>query len=108
MDKKIAKEVPEIDLVVGGHSHSFLYTGEPPSNDIPKGDYPTMVTQDNGKVVPVVQAFWGTKYLGYIKLSFNENGEMSSWSTKWNNTWNAPILLDGSHEQGVKNKFTLI
>ena len=108
MDKKIAKEVSEIDLVVGGHSHSFLYTGEAPSNEVPTGDYPTMVTQDDGKVVPVVQAFWGTKYLGYIKLSFNQNGEMSSWSTKWKNTWNAPILLDGSHEQGAKNKFTLI
>ena len=24
-DKKLAKKVPEIDLIVGGHSHSFLY-----------------------------------------------------------------------------------
>lgn len=26
MDKKIAKEVEEIDIIVGGHSHSLLYT----------------------------------------------------------------------------------
>ena len=27
MDKKIAKEVDGIDIVVGGHSNTFLYTG---------------------------------------------------------------------------------
>ena len=100
MDKKIAKEVPEIDLVVGGHSHSFLYTGNPPSNDPVTGEYPTLITQDGGKVVPVVQAFWGTKYLGYIKLNFSEDGEMTSWDNTWNGV-KTPILLNGSQEQGV-------
>lgn len=28
MDLKIAKEVEDIDVVVGGHSHSFLFTGK--------------------------------------------------------------------------------
>ena len=28
MDKKIAKEVDGVDIVVGGHSHTFLYTGK--------------------------------------------------------------------------------
>lgn len=27
-DKEIAREVEDIDLIVGGHSHTFLYTGE--------------------------------------------------------------------------------
>ena len=27
VDKKVAKEVDEIDIVVGGHSNTFLYTG---------------------------------------------------------------------------------
>jgi len=27
MDRQIAKEVEDIDLVVGGHSNTFLYTG---------------------------------------------------------------------------------
>ena len=26
-DQDIARGVPDIDLVVGGHSHSFLYSG---------------------------------------------------------------------------------
>ena len=102
MDIKIAKEVPEIDLVVGGHSHSFLFTGDPPSNDEPKGVYPTLVTQQGGKVVPVVQAFWGTKYLGYLKMNFSENGEMTSWDNTWKGE-KTPILLNGSKGQGIKN-----
>jgi len=28
MDKQIARDVEDIDLVVGGHSNTFLYTGE--------------------------------------------------------------------------------
>ena len=28
LDQKIAKQVKGIDIVVGGHSHTFLYTGE--------------------------------------------------------------------------------
>ena len=28
MDKKIAKEVQGVDIVVGGHSNTFLYNGE--------------------------------------------------------------------------------
>ena len=27
LDQKIAKQVTGIDVVVGGHSHTFLYTG---------------------------------------------------------------------------------
>ena len=28
MDKKIAAEVDGLDVIVGGHSHTFLYTGD--------------------------------------------------------------------------------
>lgn len=28
MDKVIAREVEDIDLIVGGHSHTFLYSGK--------------------------------------------------------------------------------
>ena len=30
-DKEIAKNVPDLDLVVGGHSNTFLYNGKRPS-----------------------------------------------------------------------------
>ena len=41
IDIELAENVPELDLVVGGHSHTFLYTDTGnglPSNDEPKGD----------------------------------------------------------------------
>ena len=102
-DKEIAK-IPDIDLVVGGYSHTFLWNknaGNKPSNDDPEGEYPTLIKQDGGKIVPVVQAFWGSKYLGYIKLNFSEDGEMTSWENKWNDR-STPILLDNTHEQGIR------
>jgi len=80
IDQKLAREVPELDLVVGGHSHTFLYTptaDKPvPSIETPKGEYPTYITQDGGKVVPVVQAYCYTKYLGHLKLKFDRSGDL--------------------------------
>ncbi|XP_054263510.1 protein 5NUC-like isoform X2 [Macrosteles quadrilineatus] len=93
IDQQIAKEVEEIDLVVGGHSHTFLYTGTPPDpEDIPIGDYPTVITQASGKKVPVVQAYYGTKYLGYLELDFDDGGNLKSWNGE-------PILLSGNLPQ---------
>jgi 5''-nucleotidase/2'',3''-cyclic phosphodiesterase and related esterases len=28
VDREVAAAVPDIDVIVGGHSHSFLYTGK--------------------------------------------------------------------------------
>lgn len=34
VDKTIATEVDGIDMIVGGHSHTFLYTGELENNNL--------------------------------------------------------------------------
>ncbi|XP_023333826.1 5'-nucleotidase isoform X2 [Eurytemora carolleeae] len=91
LDKKMASEVEELDLVVGGHSHTFLYTGHPPSTDKPEGPYPTYIEQENGRVVPVVQAYAYTKYIGLLTLKFDEYGEL-----EYPLGFAAPILLDQS------------
>lgn len=71
MDKKIAKEVPLIDAVIGGHTNTFLWNGPKPDNEEVEDPYPKMITQDSGKQVPVVQAYAYTKYLGkYILRNF--------------------------------------
>jgi 2',3'-cyclic-nucleotide 2'-phosphodiesterase (5'-nucleotidase family) len=79
-----------------GHSHSFLYTGNDlPSIEEPEGPYPTLITQPGTtKVVPVVQAYAYTKYLGYMNLTFNDAGELTHWD-------GAPILLVQSMPQGI-------
>ncbi|KAJ6665809.1 hypothetical protein lerEdw1_001281, partial [Lerista edwardsae] len=89
VDKSIAQKVRGVDVVVGGHTNTFLYTGTPPSNDIPVGNYPFMVQSDDGRQVPVVQAYAFGKYLGYLNVSFDEKGNVIHTSGN-------PILLDSS------------
>lgn len=69
VDRDIAKNCPLVDAVIGGHSNTFLYTGEQPDFEKIDGPYPTMITQPNGKQVPVVQAYAYTKYLGELRLT---------------------------------------
>ena len=69
----MAAEVEDVDIIVGGHSHTFLFSGEqPPSIEVPSGPYPTYVTNSFGKVVPVVQVYCYTKYLGHLELNFDQ------------------------------------
>lgn len=78
-DKRIAAEVPGIDAVIGGHSHTLF------SNDIKGAEpYPTMVG-----TVPVVSAYAYSKYLGHLVLTFDDAGNLKSAGGE-------PILLDAS------------
>ena len=80
--------------MVGGHSHTFLYNGTKPSK--PEeiiGNYPTEIKQSNGKIVPVVQAYAYTKYLGHLILTFDEDGNLKR-------SHGNPILLTQDLPQG--------
>ncbi|XP_065065306.1 snake venom 5'-nucleotidase-like isoform X2 [Rhopilema esculentum] len=94
VDINIAKNVEDVDVVVGGHTNTFMYTGTPPSNEKPYGNYPLIVnpTSKPAKKIPVVQDFTFGKYLGNLKLRFDDNGELISYNGN-------PILLDGSYAQ---------
>lgn len=92
MDKKIAANVPDIDAVIGGHTNTFLYSGSRPDSEDPEGIYPTYVTQQSGRRVPVVQAYAYTKYLGQLSLGFDSMGEVT-------NAIGNPLLLDHKVEQ---------
>lgn len=88
-DRQIAAGCPDIDVVIGGHSHTFLYSGQAPDIDVPEGPYPVMVKNSAGRDVPVVQAYAYTKYLGYMKLEFDQSGNLLSFD-------GSPILLNGT------------
>ncbi|XP_073482993.1 5'-nucleotidase [Aquarana catesbeiana] len=88
-DKLIAQKVRGVDVVVGGHTNTFLYTGPPPSNDVPVGEYPFIVKSDDGRSVPVVQAYAFGKYLGYLDVTFDEQGNVL-------HSLGNPILLNSS------------
>lgn len=88
-DLEIARDVEDLDLVIGGHSNTFLWndntTSEKPEE--PQGPYPTEIEQADGRVVRVVQAYAYTKYMGKLHLVFDSAGEI----IKCDGT---PILLD--------------
>ncbi|XP_021704325.1 protein 5NUC [Aedes aegypti] len=88
-DREIAASCPDIDIVIGGHSHTFLYSGTVPDIDPSEGPYPVMVKNSEGRDVPVVQAYAYTKYLGYMKVEFDADGKLVSFDGK-------PILLNGA------------
>lgn len=79
VDQQIAANVGEhVDVIVGGHSHTFLYSGEdPPGPDTPRGEYPVLVTQPGGHTIPIVQASAYTKYLGEFILYFDGEGKVT-------------------------------
>ncbi|XP_037716893.1 protein 5NUC-like isoform X1 [Drosophila subpulchrella] len=97
-DQEIAKNCPEVDIVIGGHSHTFLDASQPvadPTDSDPeavRGPYPTTVVQASGKKVPVVQAYAYTKYLGKIHVQFDAEGNLIEFD-------GAPILLNASVTQ---------
>ncbi len=84
-DQEIARAVDGIDVIVGGHSHTLL------SNTDEKaiGPYPTFVRNPAGVDVPIVQAYAYSKYLGDLKVVFDDAGNVKSTS-------GAPILLDAA------------
>ncbi|WP_431320398.1 5'-nucleotidase C-terminal domain-containing protein [Rhizobium sp. YTU87027] len=80
----IAK-IPDVDVVVGGHSHSLLSNTDPKA----EGPYPTMVDNPGGYKVPVVQAASYSKYLGDLVVTFDDNGVVKEAKGD-------PILIDSS------------
>ena len=67
-DLKIAAAVPGIDVIVGGHSHTTM------SNNVEGAEaYPTMVGD-----VPVVTAGSYAKYLGDLKVTWDDDGNVIS------------------------------
>ena len=70
-DQALARAVPAIDVIVGGHTHSVL--GDHPHSE---GPYPTVIPHDDGSQTLVVQAGRSTRYLGRLSVSFDDAGRI--------------------------------
>nr|XP_037273915.1 protein 5NUC-like [Rhipicephalus microplus] len=89
-DIEITRQVKQLDLLVGGHTNTFLYHGQGyPKENTPEGDYPTVVNRTDGSVGLVVQDYWFGKFLGFLQVSFDNNGNVINWTGN-------PILLNSS------------
>jgi 5'-nucleotidase len=84
-DVEIAAAVPQLDLIVGGHSHTLLHD----SAEGAAGPYPLMVPKAGGGETPVVHAYAYGKYLGEIVVTFDDAGRVTAVE-------GAPLLLDAS------------
>ncbi|XP_011201519.2 apyrase isoform X4 [Bactrocera dorsalis] len=91
VDKLIAQHAADdVDVIVGSHSHTFLYTGDKlPGPDTPYGPYPTEVVHENGHRILIVQAAAYAKYVGNITVYFDDDGNVVDYS-------GAPIYMGSS------------
>ena len=53
--------------------------GKAPSDEVPQGVYPTVVTRDDGKAL-VVQCFMWAKYLCELHVTFDDEGQVVNYS----------------------------
>jgi len=74
-DLEVAQAVSGVDIVVGGHTNTFLsnaYSGA-------LGGYPTVLESASGEPVLVVQADTKTIYLGRLDVEFDGAGVLTDW-----------------------------
>ncbi len=83
-DLSAIAKIPDVDVVVGGHTHTLLSN----KAEGAEGPYPTWV-ENGGVRVPVVQASQYSRYLGDLKVVFDDNGVVKEATGE-------PILIDSS------------
>lgn len=70
-DIDLARLCPDIDAIIGGHSHTLFTPGDPR----------TKLRQSDGDTVLVVQSGKGGDYIGEVIMDFDSTGHVnSSWS----------------------------
>lgn len=70
-DIQLAAAAPGIDVIVGGHSHTLLSN----TQERATGPYPVMAAGAEG-VVPIVQAYAYSKFLGEVAVTFDAEGRV--------------------------------
>lgn len=73
-DRELARSVNGIDVIVGGHTHTYLGPG---SKD---GPYPIVEHAPDGSPVLVVTAARATRYLGDLSITFDAAGIPVAWT----------------------------
>ncbi|XP_074033936.1 5'-nucleotidase-related protein isoform X2 [Leptinotarsa decemlineata] len=97
IDKEIAANAStSISLIVGGHTHTFLFTGDkPPGPEPVRGPYPKIVRSKHGQKVLITQVSCASRYLGNITMLLDKHGKVFHFSGN-------PIFLDSSFPQDEK------
>ena len=88
VDMAVAKAVPGIDIIVGGHDNTYLSN----VSDRAKGPYPTMVG-----TTAIVQAYAYGKFLGELNVTFDDNGVITE-------AVGEPIVMDAAVTEDADTK----
>lgn len=72
-DRQLARTVDGVDIIAGGHTHSYL------GKDSSEGPYPIVERSPSGQPVLVVTAKFATEYLGALNVIFDAQGVPQSW-----------------------------
>ncbi|WP_411342605.1 5'-nucleotidase C-terminal domain-containing protein [Paenibacillus sp. WLX1005] len=66
LDLELARQVPDIDIIAGGHSHTLLKT-------------PTVIAHDGGNPTIIVQTEDKSVHVGNLKVEFDATGKLIQW-----------------------------
>ncbi len=80
VDKKVAAETTGVDVIVGGHTNTFLSN----TSDRAEGPYPTMVGN-----TAIVSAYAYGKFLGELNVTFDDAGNIIEAKGE-------PIIMDAA------------
>ena len=80
VDKTIAEKTTGVDVIVGGHSNTYLSN----TADSAEGPYPTMVGS-----TAIVQAYAYGKFLGELNVTFDDDGNVTEATGE-------PIIMDAA------------
>jgi 5'-nucleotidase / UDP-sugar diphosphatase len=90
VDKRVAAAVPDVDVIVGGHTNTLLSN----TNEKAVGPYPTMVGN-----TAIVQAYAYGKFLGELNVTFDDDGNITE-------AVGEPLIMDASvtEDGGTKDR----
>jgi 5'-nucleotidase/UDP-sugar diphosphatase len=91
-DQRVAAETTGVDVIVGGHSNSYLSN----TSDRAVGPYPTMVGS-----TAIVQAYAYGKFLGELNVTFDDDGNVTA-------AVGEPIVMDAdiAEDQTTKDRIS--
>ncbi len=71
-DVKIARASTDIDLIIGGHSHTLVNPKDPESE-------PWLIENAQGRMIPVTQTAKGARYVGQITIDLDSLGKLPEY-----------------------------
>lgn len=77
-DLELAAKLTDVDVIIGGDSHTLLGNFESVGFSGSQGPYPTVVRNKSGDLVCIGQAFEYAKVFAHMQVSFNSDGTVRS------------------------------